>query len=107
VDAVWLVAEPYYRSLETVRRMAALVAELPVPLVVVVANKVRTPSDEQAIAEFCSRHGLQLVAAVPWSDEVVAADRARVPVVDWPGAQAVVGVVRDLYAGLATGRPAR
>jgi CO dehydrogenase maturation factor len=96
VDAVCLVAEPYYRSLETVRRMAALVAELPVERVVVVANKVRTPADAEAIAEFCDRHGFDLVAAVPWSDAVGAADRGRVPVVDWADAAPVVAAVAAL-----------
>lgn len=100
VDAVLLVAEPYYRSLETVRRLAALTAELPVPLVAVVANKVRTDQDAQAVAEFCARHGLRLAGAVPWSDEVGLADRAGVPLVDWPGGDDVVDAVRRLSAGL-------
>ncbi len=93
VDAIAMVAEPYYRSLETVRRMAALVAELPVERVVVIANKVRTVADEQAITEFCDRHGYELAGVVPWSEEVVAADRARVPVIEWPSAAAVVAAV--------------
>jgi CO dehydrogenase maturation factor len=84
VDAVLLVAEPYYRSLETVRRMAELAAELPVPRLAVVANKVRSRQDEAAISEFCARHRLAMAGAVPWSEEVVAADRARVPVAEWP-----------------------
>ena len=96
VDAVVMVAEPYYRSLETVRRMAALTAELPVPSVRVVANKVRTPQDHEAVAAFCERHGLVLAGVVPWSDDVVAADRARVAVVDWPAAQDVVNAVTEL-----------
>ena len=96
VDVVCLVAEPYYRSLETVRRMAALVGELPVERVVVVANKVRSSADDDAIAEFCDRHGFLLAGTVPWSDEVVAADRARVPVVDWPAAAPVVSAVAAL-----------
>lgn len=100
VDAIWLVAEPYYRSLETVRRMAPLVAELSVPDVAVVANKVRSAQDEQAIREFCHRHGLDLAGMVPWSDEVVAADRAGVPVSDWPAADAVVAAVAALADGL-------
>jgi CO dehydrogenase maturation factor len=106
VDAVCLVAEPYYRSLETVRRMAALVAELPVGRVVVVANKVRSPGDEEAITEFCDRHGFELAGSVPWSEEVVAADRQRVPVVDWPGAASVVGAVAALADALG-GEPLR
>jgi CO dehydrogenase maturation factor len=96
VDAICLVAEPYYRSLETVRRMAALVAELPVQRVCVVANKVRSGADEEAIAEFCDRHGFELAGVVPWSEEVVAADRARVPVVEWPDAAPVVTAVAAL-----------
>ncbi len=96
VDAIWLVAEPYYRSLETVARMAALVAELPVPQVAVVANKIRSPGDEEAVAEFCARHDLALAGVVPWSDEVLAADRARTPVVDWPAAGDVVAAVAAL-----------
>ncbi len=98
VDVVCLVAEPYYRSLETVRRMAALVAELPVQRMVVVANKVRTVADADAIGEFCGRHGFELAACVPWSEEVVAADRQRVPVVEWPAAAEVVAAVASLAA---------
>jgi CO dehydrogenase maturation factor len=93
VDTVCLVAEPYYRSLETVRRMAALVAELPVQRVVVVANKARSAADRDAIAEFCERHAFELAGTVPWSEEVVAADRQRVPVVEWPAAGDVVAAV--------------
>ncbi len=96
VDAMWLVAEPYYRSLETVRRMAALVAELPVPSVAVIANKVRSAEDAAAIAEFCDRHGFVLAGVVPWSNAVVAADVARVPVVQWPAAHPVVAAVTTL-----------
>ncbi len=107
VDTALMVAEPYYRSLETVRRMGALVAELGVPSVAVVANKVRSEEDGAAVAEFCDRHGFRLAATVPWNDAVVAADRARVPVVDWPSASSVTDAVALLAASLGTGAPAR
>ncbi len=103
VDAVWLVAEPYYRSLETVRRMAKLAGELPVARMEVVANKVRSAQDEQAIREFCDRHGLPLVGIVPWSDEVLAADRSRVPLVEWPAADVVVTAIRKTAEQLGEG----
>lgn len=105
VDVVCLVAEPYYRSLETVRRMAALVAELPVQRMAVVANKVRNREDEAALTEFCDRHGYELAGVVPWSEEVVAADRQQVPVVEWPGAAPVVEAVRALAERLAGPAP--
>jgi CO dehydrogenase maturation factor len=105
VDTICLVAEPYYRSLETVRRMGQLVAELPVQRVAVVANKLRTDGDELAVREFCDRHGFELAGVVPWSDEVVAADRGRVPVVEWPAADPVVRAVAALAERL--GLPTR
>ena len=67
VDALLLVVEPYYRSFETAKRMAALAAELPIPVVGVVANKLRSPDDASAIAEYCTRHGLTLLGELPWS----------------------------------------
>lgn len=82
VDALLLVAEPYYRSLETARRLAQLAAELPIPQVAVVANKLRSPSDAEAIREFCAHHGLEVVAELPWSEAVVDADRQRVPLIE-------------------------
>ena len=106
VDVVCMVAEPYYRSLETVRRMALLVDELPVERLAVVANKVRSPQDEQAIAEFCDRHGFALAGVVPYSEEVVAADRARVPLVDWPAGRPVVDAVAALAHRLGATTPA-
>ncbi len=103
-DLVLLVAEPYYRSLETVRRMAALVAELPVGGVAVVANKIRSSDDLEAIDEFCVRHDLRLAGGVPWSDEVVASDRERVPVIEWPAAQPVVDAIGAIAAMLVPPR---
>ncbi len=100
VDTICLIAEPYYRSLETVRRMAALVAELNVERLLIVANKVRSPGDADAISEFCERHGLTLAGTVPWSEDVVTADRERVPVIEWPAALNVVAAVSALAAEL-------
>lgn len=99
VEAVCLVAEPYYRSLETVRRMAALAAELPVAIMVI-ANKVRSDADTAAITEFCARHALTFAGAVPWSEEVAAADRSRTPVVDWPAAESVTRAIGALRLDL-------
>lgn len=93
-DALVLVAEPYYRSLETVRRMGALARELPVPHVVAVANKVRGPQDAEAVRQFCDHHGLPLLGVVPWSDDVGRADRTLSPLVDVAGEGDVVAAVR-------------
>lgn len=100
VDSLLLVLEPYYRSLETARRMAALASELPITHIGAVANKIRSEGDAQAIAEFCDRHDIVLDAVLPWSDRVLDADAAKVPLVehdpDGPYAVAVGGLVKKL-----------
>lgn len=63
------------------------------------ANKVRSAADEVGISEFCERHRFSLAAVVPWSD-VVAADAARVPLVDWPSGQPIVAAVTALLETL-------
>lgn len=95
-DQLLLVTEPYYRSLETVRRLASLAEELPIDRVAVVANKVRSDEHGQAVAEFCERHGLELAATLPWSDDVIEADLAGQPIIERGGA------VVDALAGLVT-----
>jgi len=81
-DVLVLVTEPYYRSLEATRRLADLAAELPATRTVVIVNKVRSPSDDEAVGEFCERHGLARLGSVPFSDQVVDADRRALPLLD-------------------------
>lgn len=81
-DVLVLVAEPYFRSLEAVRLQSSLAAETSIGRVVVVANKCRSESDGAAIEEFCARHELELAGHLPWSDAVLDADAARVPLLD-------------------------
>ena len=102
VDALLLVVEPYYRSFETAKRMAALAAELPIPVVGVVANKLRSPDDASAIAEYCTRHGLTLLGELPWSTEVLDADKAEIPVIDFDPSGPVVAAVSKLRERLST-----
>jgi CO dehydrogenase maturation factor len=101
-DVLLLVAEPYYRALEAVRRLADLAAELPIPRVAVVANKVRVPADADAIDEFCRRHGLALGGVVPYSEGVLDADRARVPLLDAAPDDPVVAAVAALAADVTS-----
>lgn len=105
VDHLLLVTEPYYRSLEATRRIAVLAAELPVPRVAVVANKVRSEGDEEAIREFCGRHDLALAGVVPFAVAVLDADTARTPALDRPDAAPVVVAVTRLWRAVAAASP--
>src|ERR671937_3099043 len=92
------VLEPYYRSMETARRVAALAAELGIGDVVALANKVRDESDRRAIAEFCAAHGLRLAGEIPYDPTLVEAERAGTPPIDHDPASPAVSAIRA-FAG--------
>ena len=82
VDVLLLVTEPYYRSLETLGRMVPLARELGVEQIYVVANKVRAPRDEEAIRRYCAERGLEVLAVLPFDEEVLEADQLGIPILD-------------------------
>ena len=94
-DALVLIAEPYFRSLEAVKLQAKLAAETAIGRVVIVANKCRTDSDVAGISEFCANHDLNLIARVPWGDEVLDADAATTALLDFAPASPVVMAIES------------
>ena len=104
VDAMLMVTEPYFRSLETVGRMAPLAQELGIAHVWAVANKVRSARDEEIIRSYCAERGVELGAVVPWDEAIQEADREGRALMDYdPEAPAVaaVGGIADLVEGKA------
>src|SRR5215213_10686900 len=59
-DAMVCVVEPYFKSLETGRRMAVLARDLGLERVALVANKVRDERERATVSEFAARHGIPL-----------------------------------------------
>ncbi len=87
------VLEPYYRSMETARNVAALATELGIPDVVVVANKVRDEGDRSAIADFCRAHAMRLVGEVPFDPSLADVERQGGAPIDMaPESPAVVAI---------------
>ncbi|MFN2489500.1 MAG: hypothetical protein ABR529_07155 [Actinomycetota bacterium] len=82
VDVMLVVAEPYFKSLETARRYSGLGKDLGISRVAVLANKVRSAEDETAIGEFCSSHGMELLGGVPHDDALSTAERAGIAPID-------------------------
>lgn len=76
VEAMLIVAEPYYRSLEAASRTFSLANELKIPHVYAVANKVRSDADREAIATYCKQHGMPVIGVVPYDEQFVAAEAA-------------------------------
>jgi len=105
VDTLLIVAEPYFRALETAGRTVKFARDLSIPNVFAVANKVRTPEDAQAVRDYCAGHNLDVIAVVPFDESVTTADRAGHALLDVAPDSAAVGVLSGLADRLA--RPLR
>ena len=102
VEAMLIVAEPYYRSLEAASRTFSLANELKIPHVYAVANKVRGEADREAIETYCAQHGMPLLGVVPFDDQFVAAEQAAQAPADFaagsPGLRAVETLAERVIA---------
>jgi CO dehydrogenase maturation factor len=96
VDVLLIILEPYYRSLETGSRAQKLAAQLGVPRLYAVGSKVRTETERQAIADFCARHNLDLIAHIPYDETVAAADHRGISPLDLNPAAPAVQAIHDL-----------
>src|SRR5919198_6092840 len=65
VDTLLLVAEPYFKSMETAARSKAMAEELGIARILAVANKIRGPRDAEAMRGFFTQVGLPLLAFIP------------------------------------------
>jgi CO dehydrogenase maturation factor len=96
VDTLLVVVEPYYKSLETGRRTKELAAELDIPDVRAVANKVRDEGDREAIEDFCANNDLEIAAVVPFDDAVRHADQDGTAPFDYDADSGAVRAIRGL-----------
>lgn len=100
VDVMLVVAEPYYRSLEAAERTHSLAKELKIPHIYIVANKVKTEADEEAIEQFCEQHDMSIIGVVPYDDDFMEAERKATAPIDFApdcvGANAISQIAEKL-----------
>ncbi|MBA2294998.1 MAG: hypothetical protein H0W16_07680 [Actinobacteria bacterium] len=98
-DGLLAVVEPYFKSLETGRRMAALANDLGLERVSLVANKIRDDRDLAAVKEFASQHELGLAGVIPFDEQLSAAERAGLAPLDFdptsPAVEAIGKLARE------------
>ena len=98
------VVEPYYRSMETARRVSDLATELGIAEVSAILNKVRNAADHEAVSSFCAAHKMPIVGEIPYDLGLADAERAGQPPLDFSPDTPSVAALRKLAADLiATG----
>ncbi|MDQ3634567.1 MAG: hypothetical protein M3405_08675 [Acidobacteriota bacterium] len=100
VDVLLIVTEPYYRSLETARRTLPLARGLGINHIYAVVNKYRTKEDEKAVTEFCKNNDLEIIAKIPFDENVTQADLEGKSLYDFNPESPVVKEVEKLAAEL-------
>lgn len=95
VDTLLVVTEPYFRALQAAGRLVELARELGVGRILAVANKVRSPAEEQAIRAYLAGIDVPLAAVIPFDPAVGEADLEGKPLLDYrPDAPAVAAIRR-------------
>jgi len=95
-DTMLTVVEPYYKSLETGRRMAVLAKDLGIERVALVANKIRDERDLAAVQEFAQANGLEIAGVIPFDEEMPEAERAGIAPLDHAPEAAAVTAIGEL-----------
>lgn len=95
-DTMLTVVEPYYKSLETGRRMAVLAKDLGIERVALVANKIRDERDLAAVREFAQANGLEIAGVIPFDEEMPGAERAGIAPLDHAPDSAAVTAIGEL-----------
>ena len=96
VDVLLIVTEPYYRSLETARRTLPLARNLGINHIYAVVNKYRSAEDERAVTEFCRSNDLEIIARIPFDENVTQADLKGQSLYDFNAESPVVKEVEKL-----------
>jgi len=92
VDALYAVVEPYFKSLESGRRVLALARDLGIEQLALLANKVRD-GELEVVQRFADEHELALIGSIPYDECFHHAERAAVAPIDFaPDAPAVVAI---------------
>ncbi len=99
-ETMLIVVEPYYKSLETGRRMALLGNDLGLPHVALLANKIRDQREVEAVREFAARHDIEIAGIVPFDESFPGSERAQQAPLDFapdtPAVAAIAEVGREL-----------
>jgi len=105
VDTLLLIAEPYFKSLEAAQRSFALAKDLGISRIQMVANKIRSPRDEDTVREFAGRHAVTVAGVIPFDPAVVEADERGTAVMDQRPEATSVAAIRRLADQVLTAAP--
>lgn len=100
LDFLLLVVEPYYKAVETAKRMYRLARELGIKRIYAIANKVRGDKDLELIRSLLEAEGIEILGYVPYDDAVLEAEKLGVSVLDYKPDSPVVSKIEEIVIRL-------
>ena len=101
VDTLLLVAEPYFKSMETAARSKVMAEQLGIPRILAVPNKVRGARDAEAMRSFFAHVGLPITVFIPADEMILEADRLGRAPLDHDAASPAVAQIARLADALS------
>jgi len=102
MDTMLVVVEPRMKSIDTVKRILKLAAEIEVQEVLAVGNKIRSEREKAFIEERMKELDVQVAAYIPYDEAVAEADMIGVAPIDHDSESEAVGVLSGLTDYLKT-----
>lgn len=96
VNLLLVVVEPGRKSVDTAGRIVRLAGQMGVARTAVVANRIRSGDDTEAVEAMLSEEGLSLLATLPYSTAVAEAEVKGGSPFDQTGAEEWLSAVRHL-----------
>ena len=96
MDAMLVVLEPRMKSVDTIKRILKLAADIEIKEVLAVGNKVRRELERAFIEKQMSDLGVPIAAYIPYDDSIAEADMYGIAPIDHddrcPAVTALVGL---------------
>jgi CO dehydrogenase maturation factor len=100
VDAMFVVVEPFFTSLETGRRTVMLSKDLGLERVGLIANKVRGEEEAKAVESFAADNDLDVVGMIPFDDCFREAERVPQAPLDYAPEAGAMKAISELVPRL-------
>ena len=102
-DTMLVVAEPYFRSLETGRRMIRLGRELALARLALVGNKVGDDSGREELHRLAASEGVEIVGEIPHDVTMLEADLGATALLDYNPRAPAIAAIDELAERLLAG----
>jgi CO dehydrogenase maturation factor len=92
VDLMIIIVEPGLKSIETAERIKRLAADIGIPKITCVINKVSGKTEEDFVIQKLKEIGLDVIGSIPRDENVIKADMEGQPLLNYPDSTALKSI---------------